>query len=129
LRCRVVWRLVPREGAQPARVDALRVRGLRKSFSALAVDDLDLTTLRAAWPQRRRQDHHAAHDRRPVAAREHRHIGIDALADPVAAKPITARLPDEPMIYDKLTPLEYLEFVAGLWGVEQAGGAQRRPVA
>ena len=25
---------------------------------------------------------------------------------------------DEPMIYDKLTPEEYLEFVAGLWGVE-----------
>jgi len=24
---------------------------------------------------------------------------------------------DEPMIYDKLTPLEYLEFVAGLWGI------------
>lgn len=28
-----------------------------------------------------------------------------------------AWLPDEPLIYDKLTPLEYLEFVAGLWGV------------
>ena len=25
---------------------------------------------------------------------------------------------DEPMIYDKLTPSEYLEFVAGLWGIE-----------
>jgi ABC-2 type transport system ATP-binding protein len=25
---------------------------------------------------------------------------------------------DEPMIYDKLTPTEYLEFVAGLWGIE-----------
>src|SRR5205807_5330110 len=24
---------------------------------------------------------------------------------------------DEPMIYDRLTPLEYLYFVAGLWGV------------
>ena len=46
-------------------------------------------------------------------------FGIDALADPVAAKRITAWLPDEPMLYDKLTPLEYLEFVAGLWGVER----------
>jgi ABC-2 type transport system ATP-binding protein len=27
---------------------------------------------------------------------------------------------DEPMIYDKLTPLEYLEFVAGLWGIDPA---------
>jgi ABC-2 type transport system ATP-binding protein len=24
-------------------------------------------------------------------------------------------VPDEPLIYDKLTPVEYLEFVAGLW--------------
>jgi ABC-2 type transport system ATP-binding protein len=46
-------------------------------------------------------------------------FGIDALADPVAAKRITAWLPDEPMIYDKLSPLEYLEFVAGLWRVER----------
>jgi ABC-2 type transport system ATP-binding protein len=45
-------------------------------------------------------------------------LGIDALADPVAAKQIMAWVSDEPMIYDKLTPLEYLEFVAGLWGVD-----------
>ena len=29
-----------------------------------------------------------------------------------------AWVPDEPMIYDKLTALEYLEFVAGLWEVD-----------
>jgi ABC-2 type transport system ATP-binding protein len=46
--------------------------------------------------------------------------GIDALADPVAAKQITAWISDEPMIYDKLTPLEYLAFVAGLWGIDPA---------
>ena len=46
--------------------------------------------------------------------------GIDALADPVAAKQITAWLSDEPMIYDKLTPYEYLEFVAGLWRIDPA---------
>ena len=44
--------------------------------------------------------------------------GIDALADPVAAKQVTAWLSDEPMIYDKLTPYEYLEFVAGLWRID-----------
>ena len=44
--------------------------------------------------------------------------GIDALADPVAAKRVMAWVSDEPMIYDKLTPFEYLEFVAGLWGIE-----------
>jgi ABC-2 type transport system ATP-binding protein len=47
-------------------------------------------------------------------------LGIDVLADPVAAKQITAWISDEPMIYDKLTPFEYLEFVAGLWGIDAA---------
>src|SRR3974390_1956948 len=46
--------------------------------------------------------------------------GIDALSAPVAAKQITAWLSDEPMIYEKLTPYEYLEFVAGLWRIEPA---------
>ena len=44
--------------------------------------------------------------------------GIDALKDPVAAKQVVAWVSDEPMIYDKLTPFEYLEFVAGLWGID-----------
>jgi len=47
-------------------------------------------------------------------------FGIDALADPVAAKQMVALLSDEPMIYDKLTPFEYLEFIAGLWGIDAA---------
>ena len=44
--------------------------------------------------------------------------GIDALRDPVEAKRIVAWVSDEPMIYDKLTPYEYLEFVAGLWSLD-----------
>jgi ABC-2 type transport system ATP-binding protein len=52
-------------------------------------------------------------------------LGIDALADPVAAKRAMAWISDEPMIYDKLTPIEYLAFVAGLWGID-AGVAQER---
>ena len=51
--------------------------------------------------------------------------GIDALADPVAAKQMTAWVSDEPMIYDKLTPYEYLEFVAGLWRIEPAAAEAR----
>ena len=43
-------------------------------------------------------------------------FGVDALTDPVAAKRMTAWVSDEPMVYDKLTPIEYLDFVAGLWG-------------
>jgi ABC-2 type transport system ATP-binding protein len=46
--------------------------------------------------------------------------GINALRDPIAAKAITAWLPDEPMLYDKLTPSEYLGFVAGLWRIKPA---------
>ncbi len=46
--------------------------------------------------------------------------GVDVVRDPIAAKRMTAWLPDEPALYDKLDPLEYLEFVAGLWGVEPA---------
>ncbi len=44
--------------------------------------------------------------------------GINAFADPIAAKQVLAWVPDEPMVYDKLTPLEYLEFVAGLWSMQ-----------
>jgi ABC-2 type transport system ATP-binding protein len=36
-----------------------------------------------------------------------------------------AYLPDDPMLYGKLKPVEYLEFVAGLWGVD-AGAAEPR---
>lgn len=43
--------------------------------------------------------------------------GIDALARPLEAKARVAWLPDEPLLYDKLMPLEYLAFVAGLWNV------------
>ena len=45
-------------------------------------------------------------------------FGEDAQTNPVGVKQMMAWVPDEPMIYDRLTPLEYLEFVAGLWGVE-----------
>ena len=45
-------------------------------------------------------------------------FGVDARKDPAGAKAVLAWAPDEAMIYDKLTPLEYLEFVAGLWNIE-----------
>ena len=52
-------------------------------------------------------------------------LGIDALADPVAAKRVIAWVSDEPMIYDKLTPFEFLEFVAGLWNIDAATAEPR----
>lgn len=52
-------------------------------------------------------------------------FGADAVRDPVASKRQIAWLPDEPMLYDKLTPIEYLEFVAGLWGIDAATARDR----
>jgi ABC-2 type transport system ATP-binding protein len=52
-------------------------------------------------------------------------LGVDALAHPAQSKALVAWLPDEPMLYDKLTPLEYLDFVAGLWSVPGKVARQR----
>ena len=94
---------------------ALEIRGLSKSFDKKVVDNVDLrvapgelyallgpngagktTTLRMAVGLTR-----------PEAGAIHI-FGVDALADPLAAKQLTGWLPDEPMLYDKLTPAEYL---------------------
>jgi len=111
---------------------ALEIRGLVKRFDRPAVDDLDLavrvgefyallgpngagktTTLRMVTGL-------LPPDGGAISV-----FGIDALAEPVAAKRIMAWISDEPMIYDKLTPLEYLAFIAGLWQID-AGVAERR---
>jgi ABC-2 type transport system ATP-binding protein len=112
--------------------DALVLRGLNKAFRRPAVNNLDLTvrsgelyallgpngagkttTLRMVAGLLRP-------DSGSVSV-----FGVDVLADPIAAKRLIAWAPDEPMLYDRLTPLEYLEFVAGLWSVEP-GLAQAR---
>lgn len=113
--------------------DALSIRGLTKAFGQKrAVDDLSLevragelyallgpngagktTTLRMVAGLLKP-------DAGAISV-----FGVDALADPAAAKRIIAWAPDEPMLYDRLNPLEYLEFVAGLWGVD-AKQARRR---
>jgi ABC-2 type transport system ATP-binding protein len=111
-------------GALRKSAAALRIRDLRKSFGRAAVDGLDLsieagelyallgpngagktTTLRLVAGLL------------PADSGSIEIFGIDAIMRPVEAKRITAWLPDEPMLYDKLDPLEYLEFVAGLWGM------------
>lgn len=51
--------------------------------------------------------------------------GIDALAKPLDAKAQIAWLPDDPLLYDKLTPIEYLAFLAGLWAVPAALARER----
>jgi ABC-2 type transport system ATP-binding protein len=47
-------------------------------------------------------------------------MGHDVAIDPVAAKRVLAFIPDEPPLYGRLRPLEYLEFVAGLWSLDAA---------
>jgi ABC-2 type transport system ATP-binding protein len=42
--------------------------------------------------------------------------GIDPAADPVAAKRLMGYIPDMPYLYDRLTPLEFIEFVGDLYG-------------
>ena len=104
---------------------ALQVRGLTKRFDRPAVDALDLTVrpgefyalLGPNGAGKTTTLRMVAGLLRPDAGSVSI-LGIDALSDPVAAKQIMAWVSDEPMIYDKLTPLEYLEFVAGLWGID-----------
>jgi len=106
---------------------ALVIRGLFKRFDRPAVDGLDLsiragefyTLLGPNGAGKTTTLRIVAGLLKPDAGSVSI-LGIDALADPVAAKQVMAWLSEEPMIYDKLTPLEYLEFVAGLWGVDTA---------
>ncbi|MFZ6760053.1 ABC transporter ATP-binding protein [Undibacterium sp. Ji50W] len=44
-------------------------------------------------------------------------LGNDLAGNAALAKSKLAYLPDDPMLYNKLKPFEYLAFVAGLWGV------------
>jgi ABC-2 type transport system ATP-binding protein len=50
-------------------------------------------------------------------------LGRSVMRSPKAAKQLLAYLPDEPLLYGKLRPLEYLEFVAGLWQISAAKAA------
>ena len=111
---------------------ALALRGLSKRFDRPAVDRLDLT-IRAGEFYALLGPNGAGKTTtlRMVAgllrpdAGSVSVFGIDALADPVAAKRAVAWVSDEPMIYDKLTPYEYLEFVAGLWAIEAEAAEAR----
>ena len=116
----------------PEPTPALSVHGLRKSFDRPAVDGLDLT-VRAGEFYTLLGPNGAGKTTtlRLVAgllkpdAGSISILGIDALAEPVRAKRLMAWVSDEPMIYDKLSPFEYLEFVAGLWGVDAATAMAR----
>jgi ABC-2 type transport system ATP-binding protein len=113
--------------SQAKRGVALSTHGLTKYFERPAVDALDLTVYNGEFyalvgpngagktTTLRMVAGLLRPDAGSIAIQ-----GIDAQSDPIAAKQITAWLSDEPMIYDRLTPFEYLEFVAGLWRIDKA---------
>ena len=112
--------------------DALVLEGLTKVFAKPAVDHLNLTVragelyalLGPNGAGKTTTLRMVAGLLKPTSG-SIRVFGVDALAEPAAAKQMIAWAPDEPMLYDKLTPMEYLEFVAGLWGVAPKEGRAR----
>ena len=116
----------------PEPVAALALRGLCKTFARPAVDHLDLTVrpgeiyalLGQNGAGKTTTLRMVAGLLRPDAG-DIAVFGIDARRSSVEAKRIVAWLPDDPMLYDKLTPVEYLEFVAGLWRVPPAQARER----
>ncbi len=106
-------------------MDALRITGLRKTFARPAVDGLDLTVAPGEFfallgpngAGKTTTLRMAAGLLRPDAG-SISIFGIDALQDHIGARRLVAWLPEEPLLYELLTPMEYLDFVSGLWGVE-----------
>ncbi|MBK9079073.1 MAG: ABC transporter ATP-binding protein [Hyphomicrobium sp.] len=104
---------------------ALQITDLRKSYTRPAVDGLSLTIHRGEFyallgpngAGKTTTLRMVAGLLQPDAG-QICICGIDARTSPVEAKSVMAWVPDEPMIYDKLDPMEYLEFVAGLWAMD-----------
>ena len=119
--------------ALPPAAPALQITGLIKHFGGkYAVNNLDLTIPRGEF--------HAllgpngagkTTTLRIVAgllkadAGSAHILGHDIATQPTEAKRLLAFLPDDPLLYAKLKPLEYLEFVAGLWGIAPEFAAPR----
>src|SRR5437660_10003757 len=111
---------------------ALEISGLVKSFDRPAVAGLDLTvrmgefySLLGPNGAGKTTTLRMVTGLLPPDAGRIAICGIDALRNAVEAKRIVAWVSDEPMIYDKLTPYEYLEFVAGLWSLDADIGEAR----
>ena len=108
----------------PSASFALEIRGLTKCYGRPVVDALDLGIRRGEFyallgpnGAGKTTTLRMVAGLLPPDAGTISILGIDALNQPVAAKRVMAWVSDEPMIYDRLTPLEYLEFVAGLWNI------------
>ncbi|UMR30398.1 ABC transporter ATP-binding protein [Massilia sp. MB5] len=110
--------------------NALELRGLSKRFDRPAVHALDLSVRRgeiyallgANGAGKTTTLRMATGLLLPDTGSVHI-LGIDLHAHPEAAKRPLAYLPDEPLLYGKLTALEYLAFMAGLWNMPAAQAA------
>jgi ABC-2 type transport system ATP-binding protein len=51
--------------------------------------------------------------------------GIDARREPIKAKALTGYCPDEPVLYDKMTGIHFLSFIADVFGVPAGRRASR----
>lgn len=109
---------------------ALAIKGLSKSFSRPILEKLDLTVdagefyaLLGPNGAGKTTTLRMVAGLLPPDAGTIEIFGIDIQSDPVAAKRLMAWVSDEPMVYERLTPMEYLEFVAGLWQVDPARAA------
>ena len=47
--------------------------------------------------------------------------GVDVQTDPIGAKKVSAYVPDQPFLYDKLSGIEFMNFIADLYGVDGVG--------
>lgn len=50
---------------------------------------------------------------------------VDTAVDPVAAKRVIGYIPDRPYLYEKLTAREFLTFIGGIYGVDEAHVTER----
>jgi ABC-2 type transport system ATP-binding protein len=112
---------------------ACETRGLRKSFGATrAVDGLDLSIPRGVLyaflgpngAGKTTSIRMISGLLRPDAG-EVFIEGVPLRENPSAAKRPLAYVPDDPVLYGKLRPLEYLEFVASLWDLPAATSQPR----
>jgi ABC-2 type transport system ATP-binding protein len=111
---------------------ALETSNLRKSFAAPVLQGLDLEVRRGElFALLGRNGAGKTTSLRIIAgllepdSGEVVICGLRRTVDPIEARRPLAWLPDEPMVYDKLTPLEFLQFMAGLWGVPPARTRER----
>jgi ABC-2 type transport system ATP-binding protein len=113
------------ESRAGAGINALELRALCKTFTKPAVEALDLTVRAGEFyallgpngAGKTTTLRMVAGLLKPTSG-SIRVFGVDAQDEPLKAKQMIAWLPDEPMLYDKLSPVEYLQFIAGLWGVD-----------